>query len=287
MAAQTVAPPAQEAYTPSPEEVHEYGLDVGGFIIVRQHLRPAQVAAAKACIGGGGDSTGGLRELLVEQCGPFQSLLRRFSFVGSSFGKQGMVLEAGPSLLPQLGPATATEPNSSSLSPAAGGADQLLHDYIVHPSGEMAFAQGLAAYWALADCPAGAGGLVLLPGSHRAFVAAPPAVLDRGAADDLLLQPVLRAGDLGACCNPAAPGQQQTHSSCSARHSSRPLPASPTPPRLRGTHSTRRRRPYQSGPPDSLRPSSPHLGGTALGVHSGRMGSKPGLEHRRSHRFTR
>ena len=154
-------------------------------------------ATAKACIGGD-SSTDDLRELLVEQYGPFQSLLRRFVFVGSSFGKQGAVLEAGPSLLPQLGPATTTKPNSS-LSPAGGGADQLLHDYIVHPSGEMSFAQGLAAYWALADCPAGAGGLVLLPGSHRAFVAAPPAVLDCGAADDLLLQPVLRAGDLLLC----------------------------------------------------------------------------------------
>ena len=50
MAAQAVAPPAQEAYTPSPEEVHEYGLDVGGFIIVRQHLQPAQPLQKRASV---------------------------------------------------------------------------------------------------------------------------------------------------------------------------------------------------------------------------------------------
>lgn len=60
---------------------------------------------------------------------------------------------------------------------------------------QVRYAQGLRVVVALADCPAGAGGLQLVPGSHNSGLPRAPAEVLRGALPELCVQPVLAAGD--------------------------------------------------------------------------------------------
>lgn len=170
------APPREDRRMTAEED---YGFDVKGFLVIRGVLSPEELAACNQLVDAGEVPEGlsshrGIIPYLEELCG----LAYRVDVPATMLA----TLEAG---------------EKQRLS---GGNEPRNPSRAYFHQGTSRFCQGIRAVWALADVPAGAGGLVLLPGSHTNEVPVPECV--RNGEDDYLesigmcLQPVLKAGDL-------------------------------------------------------------------------------------------
>jgi hypothetical protein len=153
-----------------------YLLDTSGFVVLHDLLSAAQLAAAAAApdewAAEGAAVSGCLTELLGE----------------------GWRLDIAPGVLPQLAEG---DPEAKQLVGGSCTDDGRRLRYWDHHGPRRCL--GLRVVLALADQPAGAGGLTLLPASHKSTVPTPPSVLtapEASLAGSLLEQPVLRAGDV-------------------------------------------------------------------------------------------
>ena len=152
-----------------------YLLDVSGYIVVRGALSAVEVAAAASSPGDWSATGSSLKPILDELLG------------------EDNRLDIAPGMLPQL---DSTESDASQLVGGGWSAEGRRLRYWDHHAPRRVL--GIRVVIALADVAAGAGGLTLLPASHKSTVAPPPVVVENPngtAAAYLLDQPALVAGD--------------------------------------------------------------------------------------------
>ena len=201
--------PAQPAGAMSPDQ--NYMFDVGGFIHIPDMLNTWEVDACTAVLDDAAvaNSDPTTMEFFEGSCtaagcdglwgAPFARLLGHpvlTSYLDELCG-EGHRLDVAPALLPIMCDDPAGAGTGVELV-GGGGGDITSRRVAYYHSNGMRLAQGVRVVFALADAPAGAGGLVLLPCSHRSVVPTPHAVAagtDR-ASSALLQQPVLHAGDV-------------------------------------------------------------------------------------------
>ena len=161
----------------SPEE--DYGFDVQGFLIVRGALDKTELEECNRLVDRG--------SMPAALCAHPVVVRYIEQLCGLAFRVDKPV-----TMVEQLG--------QLELRPMVGGNEPRNPSRAYFHQGPSRFCQGVRAVWALADAPAGAGGVVLLPCSHTVNVPVPNCVL---SGEDkyleslgMCLQPALRAGDL-------------------------------------------------------------------------------------------
>lgn len=171
----------------SPEE--DYGFEVQGFLIIRGVLNQEELAEYNRLL-----DCGNLPKTLEHH-----PVLVRYieQLCGLAYR-----LDSPITMLEQLAP--------HQSRPMAGGNEPRNPSRAYFHQGSSRFCQGVRAVWALAEVPANAGGLILLPASHTVNIPVPDCVLN--GEDDYLeslgmcLQPALQAGDLLLHANTLAHG---------------------------------------------------------------------------------
>lgn len=177
------------------EMSHEenYALDVGGWLVVPNVLKPDEVSALNGALDDAGrpdhllslpdGKRDAFRDLMVHPvlvwylnqiCGPGFRLEEEPRLVGDVSGDSGKPLTGGD------------EPRDLSAA------------YNIQQS--VRKAQAVTVIWALADADEGDGGLVVVPASHKSNVPAPEDLLSLKDEMGVVKQPVLRAGDLLILC---------------------------------------------------------------------------------------
>lgn len=164
-----------------------FSFDVRGFVVVRN-----AVGAVAALAGGGG----GPAEQQAAAAVLGSPLLRQY--VMALLHPEGSPRHQGPgtgSVLLDL-PVEAL-PQVEGVHVLADGAHGGERRWARRVGSEavVRYAQGLRVVVAAASCPAGAGGLFLVPASHNSELPAAPAEVLAGGAPELCVQPVLEAGD--------------------------------------------------------------------------------------------
>ena len=176
--AETFAPKKLLAAAPFPDAAltaeQAYLFDVSGYCVLPGALSLHEVAEAAASPDGWAAGDGGcaVSGCLAELLGA------------------GYRLDIAPGALPQLG---AGDPEASRLVGGGCSGEGRRLRYWDHHGPRRCL--GVRVVLALADAPAGAGGLTLLPASHKSTVPAPASVLaspEASLAAPLLTQPVLR-----------------------------------------------------------------------------------------------
>ena len=157
-----------------------FAFDVRGFIILRGG---AEAALAKAAAGDHDAAAAVLASPLLRQA--VSALVNP----GSAEG-EGVVIDAPPELLPQVEPGR----DERVIEDGSSG-DERRWVARVGSDSVVRYAQGLRVVVALCDCPAGAGGLHLVPASHNSSLPTAPTELLSGALPELWHQPTLAAGD--------------------------------------------------------------------------------------------
>ena len=181
-----------------------YQFDVGGWIHVPSVLTPQELAACAASLAEGDGDPRQMDffagETVVDGydgrwAAPWARLLghpRLGGYLRELCG-EGHRLDVAPALLPEV-----TGGGAAVELVGGGGGDIAARRVAYYHSNGIRIAQGVRVVWALADAPAGAGGLTLLPCTHRSVMPTPPAVAagTDPATNALLRQPAMRAGDL-------------------------------------------------------------------------------------------
>lgn len=155
-----------------------YNLDVSGFVVLSAVLTPADVAAALAAPEPWADGGLALRPVLTELLG------------------DDWRLDTAPGLLPQLEQADESA-EVGRLVGGGGSTDGRRLRYWDHHGPRRCL--GLRVVLALGDVPPGAGGLTLLPASHKSLLPVPHSVsadVEASLAAPLLTQPALVTGDV-------------------------------------------------------------------------------------------
>ena len=153
-----------------------FSFDVRGFVVVRGGARAALDAAA------GDEARAVLSSALLRQC------VVQLVHQGASEGE--VVIDTPVEWLPQVdGPG-----REKVLEDGSSGAERRWKTAFGSES-IVRYAQGLRVVVALCDCPAGAGGLHVLPASHKSGLSHTPAEVLSGALPELWHQPALAAGD--------------------------------------------------------------------------------------------
>ena len=152
-----------------------FSFDVRGFLVVRGGARAALDAAD------GDEAPAVLASALLRQ------RVAQLIHQGASEGE--VVIDTPVERLPQVdrGHERVLEDGSSGAErrwKLAYGSESIVR-----------YAQGLRVVVALCDCPAGAGGLHVLPASHKSGLSHTPAEVLAGALPELWHQPTLAAGD--------------------------------------------------------------------------------------------
>ena len=171
----------------TPEE--DYGFEVQGFLIVRGALNKTELDECNRLVSCGSVPAALCAHPMVEH------YIEQLCGLAYRVDKPITMVE-------QLG--------YRESRPMVGGDEPRNPSRAYFHQGGSRFCQGVRAIWALADVPAGAGGVVLLPCSHTVNVPVPNCVL---SGEDkylesigMCLQPVLRAGDLLLHANTLAHG---------------------------------------------------------------------------------
>ena len=154
--------------------LEDYAMDTGGYIILRSVISPDQAATLA------GEPAAAVERQLagnetVAECVE--------GLCGAGWRQDGPL-----ALLPEV-------KASRGLGGRVGAVDNARA--YTEPRGAGSWTrlcQGVKVFWALADCPQGAGGLVISPASHRALTQPPPGGLDPDG--EMMTQPVLAAGDV-------------------------------------------------------------------------------------------
>jgi ectoine hydroxylase-related dioxygenase (phytanoyl-CoA dioxygenase family) len=171
-----------EALPPADGEMsaeEDYGFDVQGFLIVRGALNSEELDACNRLVDQGG--------VPADLCAHPVVVRYIEQLCGLAYHVDKPV-----TLVEQLG--------LHDTRPMVGGNEPRNPGRAYFHQGTSRFCQGVRAIWALEDIPPGAGGVILLPGSHNVNVPVPDVVLS--GADTYLeslgmcLQPALQAGDL-------------------------------------------------------------------------------------------
>jgi hypothetical protein len=202
--------PAQPAGAMSLDD--DYTFDVGGYIHVPGVLTSAELAACVAALDK--DPAPGApaqtdADFFAGTCAagqhtgcwgaPWARLLAHpvLSRYLDELCGEGHRLDVAPALLPTVAPHDRSDSAPVELA-GGGGGDVAARRVAYFHSNGFRQAQGVRVVFALADAPSGAGGLCILPCTHRSVVPTPVAVragVDRPSAA-LLRQPALAAGDL-------------------------------------------------------------------------------------------
>ena len=144
---------------------------------------------SKALAGTGRPLLGGLLELPEPYCDPFRKMVahpvveHRLNWIGASGGRMG---------------------GATAFCSVQGGSGHSLHDANepLNPGRGYVFQNGrsyceaITVTWQLRDVPPGLGGFACVPGSHKAQYRMPPGVSSCDDDMGLVVQPVLKAGDV-------------------------------------------------------------------------------------------
>lgn len=168
----------------------DYGFDVAGFIHLRQVFTAAEIEACNNAIDTVGQNEGML-EWPSPSCEPFRALqehpvLQNYleALCGAGFGMDGA-------------PALVADNAGDKVALDAGDPERNRRlRYVNYADTRTSF--GVRIIWALAPTPA-AGGLVLVPASHRRVTAPPADFLSGDDDQEMTEEPVLEAGDLLIC----------------------------------------------------------------------------------------
>jgi hypothetical protein len=198
-------------YTVTEEE--QYYFDLRGYLVVRGAINADEVAQCNSAIDHFADkisrykgslardskALGGSasRKQLTGMLGwpapyrePFRRLLVHPAVVSrlNAFSGRGFRLDHGPLL---IGADAGTEGHY-----LHGGGAPFSPSVWYHQQNGRIYCRGITVAWQLADCKAGDGGFGLVPGSHKTCEPTPAGVKSMEDAMNLVVQPVMEAGDV-------------------------------------------------------------------------------------------
>ena len=166
-----------------------YAFDIAGYLHVPGVLGKAEVARLNEAI----DSAGKLEGMLgwdAEQRDPFRDLLIQPQLVWylNQIVGQGFRLDKEPEIL--------CDKTCDISAPLQGGNEPREPGLTYYHQNGRRFCEGVRVIWALEDVPAGAGGFVMVPCTHKSNVETPEDIVTGKDDKDFLWQPELKAGDL-------------------------------------------------------------------------------------------
>lgn len=176
-----------------------YAFDVAGYLVLRNVLKPEEIARLNDAI----DAQGAYTDVLTWPDGrrePFRDLLVHPVLVWylNQICGTGFRLESLPRIFSD-DPASDTPFNDGFLNK---GDEPRRQNAAYFHQNERRSCQMVRVLWALADVPAGSGGPTVVPCTHKSNVATPADLLDGTDDMGLAKQLVLEAGDLVILADP-------------------------------------------------------------------------------------
>ena len=195
-------------------EKERYFWDLNGYLIVRGVLSQHEIdetnraldyakrgVAEEGEVTGGSDELGGtparwyksdqnVMQLLHPHCEPFRRMLAHPQVV------QRLVSMCGEGVRLDHGPQFNNAIKGTQGLQLHGAGDPHRPFVAYHHQNSTGFCNGVTVTWNLTDCPAGKGGFVCVPGSHKSRFTMPGGV--RNCTDDMgtVVQPGISAGDV-------------------------------------------------------------------------------------------